>query len=128
MKRYLVLTAAIFAITLNLAQISQAQTYTVLHTFTGGGDGAEPVGGVSIDHAGNLYGATYYGGQDAGGYGNGVWGSTNSTISYSDAVGGYVTATTGSAVGVYGSTATTGAGTGVYGSLSGRPVNVGDRR
>jgi uncharacterized repeat protein (TIGR03803 family) len=72
MKRYLVLTAAIFAITLNLAQISQAQTYTVLHTFTGGGDGAEPVGGVSIDHAGNLYGATYYGGQDAGGYGNGV--------------------------------------------------------
>ncbi|MGA2355508.1 MAG: choice-of-anchor tandem repeat GloVer-containing protein [Terriglobales bacterium] len=35
---------------------------TVLHTFTGGRDGALPVGGVVLDSAGNLYGTTWFGG------------------------------------------------------------------
>jgi len=35
---------------------------TVLHTFTGGKDGAMPIGGVTLDSAGNLYGTTEYGG------------------------------------------------------------------
>ena len=35
---------------------------TVLHTFTGGSDGAMPSGGVILDSAGNLYGTTWYGG------------------------------------------------------------------
>jgi uncharacterized repeat protein (TIGR03803 family) len=35
---------------------------TVLHTFTGGTDGAHPYGGVTTDSAGNLYGTTYGGG------------------------------------------------------------------
>jgi len=35
---------------------------TVLHTFTGGADGAVPVGGVILDSAGNLYGTTLFGG------------------------------------------------------------------
>jgi hypothetical protein len=35
---------------------------TILHTFTGGSDGAVPVGGVIFDSAGNLYGTTWYGG------------------------------------------------------------------
>jgi uncharacterized repeat protein (TIGR03803 family) len=35
---------------------------TVLHNFTDGTDGFEPVGGLLQDPAGNLYGTTYYGG------------------------------------------------------------------
>ncbi len=34
----------------------------MLHTFTGGKDGAIPVGGVILDSAGNLYGTTSFGG------------------------------------------------------------------
>jgi uncharacterized repeat protein (TIGR03803 family) len=34
----------------------------VLYSFTGGADGAEPVAGVIMDKAGNLYGTTQYGG------------------------------------------------------------------
>jgi uncharacterized repeat protein (TIGR03803 family) len=46
-----------------IAQSSQAQTYKVLHTFTGEQqDGVSPYAGVTIDRAGNLYGTTAYGG------------------------------------------------------------------
>jgi len=41
---------------------------TVLHTFTGGIDGAYPYGGLAIDASGVLYGTTYLGGSY--GYGN----------------------------------------------------------
>jgi uncharacterized repeat protein (TIGR03803 family) len=44
------------------ANEAQAQTFRVLHTFTGGPDGALPVGGLTMDRAGNLYGATSAGG------------------------------------------------------------------
>ena len=37
---------------------AQAQTFNVIHTFTGGGDGANPFAGVTLDAAGNLYGTT----------------------------------------------------------------------
>lgn len=37
-------------------------TYTSLHDFTGGTDGANPVGGVVPGTGGNLYGTTYEGG------------------------------------------------------------------
>jgi uncharacterized repeat protein (TIGR03803 family) len=37
----------------------QTQTYTVIHTFTGGADGGGPEGGLMMDAAGNLYGTTY---------------------------------------------------------------------
>jgi uncharacterized repeat protein (TIGR03803 family) len=40
----------------------QAQTFTVLHTFTGKGDGDGPVAGVTRDSVGNLYGTTQIGG------------------------------------------------------------------
>lgn len=39
----------------------------VLHTFTGGSDGAYPVGGLAIDSSGNLYGTTYSGITDGSG-------------------------------------------------------------
>lgn len=41
---------------------AHAQTYTVLHNFTGEADGYGPLAGVSIDRAGNLYGTAAYGG------------------------------------------------------------------
>jgi uncharacterized repeat protein (TIGR03803 family) len=37
-------------------------TETVLYSFTGGGDGDSPLGGVVLDGNGNLYGTTYQGG------------------------------------------------------------------
>jgi len=51
----LVLLVALFAGSLH------AQTFTVLHSFTGR-DGANPYAGLTIDRAGNLYGTTQYGG------------------------------------------------------------------
>ncbi|MGO9516897.1 MAG: choice-of-anchor tandem repeat GloVer-containing protein, partial [Candidatus Korobacteraceae bacterium] len=50
---------------LNVATMAvQAQTYQVIHNFTGGLDGANPWAGLTIDVGGNLYGV-------AGGGGNG---------------------------------------------------------
>jgi uncharacterized repeat protein (TIGR03803 family) len=51
-------SATIFAIALLLGGIAHAQTYTVLHNFTGGGDGGAPYAGLTIDRGGNLYGTT----------------------------------------------------------------------
>ncbi len=56
---YLSIVAAIVWM-MALALPSQAQTFTVLHTFTGGQDGAAP-GGLTLDEAGNLYGVTEHG-------------------------------------------------------------------
>jgi uncharacterized repeat protein (TIGR03803 family) len=39
-----------------LATQLHAQTFTVLHAFTGGADGANPVAGLTMDKGGNLYG------------------------------------------------------------------------
>ncbi len=41
---------------------AQAQTFTVLHEFTGAGDGAEPTSGVIVATTGDLYGVTNGGG------------------------------------------------------------------
>jgi uncharacterized repeat protein (TIGR03803 family) len=50
-----------------------APSFTVLHSFAGGADGAQPVAGLIRDAAGNLYGTTYVGGgSDACGYGCGT--------------------------------------------------------
>ncbi len=48
----------VFALATSLTQPAQAQTYTVLYTFTGGADGGYPYAGVIFDEAGNLYGTT----------------------------------------------------------------------
>lgn len=47
-------------------QLAQAQTYHVLHNFTGGADGGAPYDGLSMDRAGNLYGTASYGGSGHG--------------------------------------------------------------
>ncbi len=56
-------TAAITLVTVFLFLVTstrpgQAQTFTVLHTFTGAGDGHAPYTGLTFDRAGNLYGTT----------------------------------------------------------------------
>jgi hypothetical protein len=56
-----VASLTLFVMVIGLASLAQAQTLTVLHTFTGGADGAGPVG-LTIDAAGNLYGTTGSGG------------------------------------------------------------------
>jgi uncharacterized repeat protein (TIGR03803 family) len=43
------------------AQPARAQSYKVIHTFTGGLDGASPSAGLTMDAFGNLYGTTGYG-------------------------------------------------------------------
>ena len=40
----------------------RAQTYTIIHSFTGGADGAKPFAGLTLDRAGNLYGTASEGG------------------------------------------------------------------
>jgi uncharacterized repeat protein (TIGR03803 family) len=55
--------ASLIVISLIFASIpsASAQTFTVLHTFTGAGDGGNP-GSVILDANGNLYGGTWFGG------------------------------------------------------------------
>jgi uncharacterized repeat protein (TIGR03803 family) len=45
-----------------LARATQAQTYAVLHDFTGGGEGSVPQAGLTVDRAGNFYGTASNGG------------------------------------------------------------------
>ena len=60
--------ATVFGLTVVSTQSAQAQTYKVIHNFTGGQDGAFPRTGLTIDRVGNLYGTTFIGG-GANGYG-----------------------------------------------------------
>lgn len=48
---------------LSLTPAVQAQTYSVLYSFTGQSDGSTPLAGVTMDVAGNFYGTTSVGGQ-----------------------------------------------------------------
>jgi len=59
-----VLFLILLACVLLAPSAAQAQTLTVLYTFTGehSQDGAHPMSGVVMDRAGNLYGATFEGG------------------------------------------------------------------
>jgi uncharacterized repeat protein (TIGR03803 family) len=45
-------------------KISPTGQETVLYSFKGGSDGANPQAGVIMDRAGNLYGTTYFGGRN----------------------------------------------------------------
>jgi len=56
----------LFVLMVTLTQPAQAQTFTVLHEFTGGGDGSEPWAGVTVDAAGNVYGTATNGGYTGG--------------------------------------------------------------
>lgn len=60
--------AMLFVLTLFSPRFVRAQQFNVIHSFTGGADGAGPYAGVTIAGPGVLYGATDYGGI----YDNGV--------------------------------------------------------
>ncbi len=49
----------------SLSPTAHAQTFNVIHAFTGGGDGANPAAGVTY-RAGDLYGTALYGGNGNG--------------------------------------------------------------
>lgn len=58
----------VFTIALIATQTAHAQTYRVIHNFTGGLDGSDPQAGLAMDRAGNLYGTASEGG-NAGSFG-----------------------------------------------------------
>ncbi len=62
---YRPLLLALFTLAL-FTTAAQAQTFTILHNFTGGTGGDSPFAGLSMDRAGNLYGTTAYGGRQGG--------------------------------------------------------------
>jgi len=62
----------VLAFTAIVVSTAQAQTYKVIHNFTGGLDGAIPSAGLTIDGAGNLYGTASAGGNCSQGYGCGT--------------------------------------------------------
>jgi uncharacterized repeat protein (TIGR03803 family) len=56
------LAVTVFVLTVILTQSAQAQTFTIIHQFSGGADGASPESGLTMDAVGNLYGTTQSGG------------------------------------------------------------------
>lgn len=54
--------AVVLTVGLALAPAASAQTYSVIHDFVGPNDGANPLAGVTLDTAGNLYGTASTGG------------------------------------------------------------------
>jgi uncharacterized repeat protein (TIGR03803 family) len=92
------LALAIILITAILATPSaQAQTYTVLYSFTGGADGANPSAQLILDPSSNLYGTTGFGGYLAcvQGHGSGCGvvfkldGSEKETVLFTFTLGGH---------------------------------------
>ena len=61
-----VLSAIFLVLTLFNTHAMQAQTFSVLHNFTGGADGGNPFAGVTVGPAGVLYGTADGGTGDAG--------------------------------------------------------------
>ena len=57
--------ALVFGLIISAAPVAQAQTFNVIHSFTGGGDGANPVAGLTIKGSA-IYGTAYFGGHDQG--------------------------------------------------------------
>lgn len=67
-RRLTVMLAVVLALCVTVVVPLQAQTFTVLHDFTGVADGTGPYAGLTMDRAGNLYGTTASGGSN--GFGN----------------------------------------------------------
>ena len=61
-KTVALIELAILAASLTMASSAQAQTFQVIHRFTGGAGGYYPSAGIVSDRAGNLYGGAAYGG------------------------------------------------------------------
>ncbi len=57
------LLAALALLALSVSGTAEAQSYQVLHYFNGGADGESPLGGLTMDSNGTLYGTTAVGGE-----------------------------------------------------------------
>jgi len=66
-RTQMLIPLAVLAAIFLLIPTAHGQTFSVVHTFTGGGDGAQPFAGLTFDRAGNLYGTTHSGGNNGGG-------------------------------------------------------------
>ncbi len=66
-KTIVLISLTVLALAIAIVPAAHAQTFTVLHNFTGGPDGANPLNGLTIDAAGNLYGTASAGGQRVSG-------------------------------------------------------------
>src|SRR5271169_4960113 len=64
---FYIVTLLTFALAIVLTQSAQAQTYQVIHSFTGGEDGGNPYAGLTLDRGGNLYGTANTGGTGGNG-------------------------------------------------------------
>jgi hypothetical protein len=63
-KSLAILGAALLVAIVSLIVVSNAEasTFKILYRFTGGADGDEPIAGLIVDAAGNLYGTSNQGG------------------------------------------------------------------
>ncbi len=75
--------AVILGVGVITTQSAQAQTLTVLYSFTGSSDGGDPYAGLIRDATGNLYGTTDYGGSSYAGVVYKVDTSGTETVLYS---------------------------------------------
>jgi hypothetical protein len=66
LRRLIACAFAFLCAAIVLSGTASAQTYTVLHQFTGEADGGGPLTGLTIDAAGRLYGTTSVGGAGNG--------------------------------------------------------------
>jgi hypothetical protein len=57
-NRALRLACVALALAIGVSPMSQAQTFNVIHNFTGQSDGRNPEAGLTLDGAGNLYGTS----------------------------------------------------------------------
>jgi len=68
LKSLIAAVASALLCTLSFAALpAQAQAFSILHSFTNGGDGGSPTAPVTIDSAGNLYGTASTGGTGGNG-------------------------------------------------------------
>jgi uncharacterized repeat protein (TIGR03803 family) len=99
-------------------KISASGQHSLLHSFSGGADGANPQGGITVDGAGNLYGTAGYGGTYNAGVIYKITPAGEFSILYNftgaaDGAGPNSTLSFGSAGDIYGTTSGGGAGSGV---------------
>ena len=77
LSAYTIHFALLVLLALFVCSLAQAQQFSVIHSFTGGADGANPYAALTVDRAGRLYGTTFFGGDgpcndEAGDVGCGV--------------------------------------------------------
>jgi len=62
LRKHLLAITLLLGLVLAASSAARSQTFSVVHSFTGGSDGAGPLAGLVIDRSGNLYGTSSSGG------------------------------------------------------------------